>query len=305
MLWQLDMTGPRAPLPADPAEHPLRASLVRGDQAYARARPALLHLLRARDDAMIAEAVVARVNGLLSDLADRVQAIGADSDRAAILARLIGSDAVREHCQALALEWGLATRMEDGHALDPVLSPVLQAAIGGEGADHTELAMQALAAQARFAQTQRRMELPLEELPGEVLHAALLAGRGSRNTPIPEEERRARGAYREADTRLALLGRVASELLHEREAGLSITEAGVALWLTAVAQRSGQSRERIVFAAVDPHLGRLLLSLRAAGLAPGEAEQQVMQLHPDAELPRGLHDIGTREAAQWLAERQT
>jgi hypothetical protein len=37
--------------------------------------------------------------------------------------------------------------------------------------------MNLLAAQARFGQAQRRMRLPLAELPGDLLHGALIAMR--------------------------------------------------------------------------------------------------------------------------------
>ena len=93
-----------------------------------------------------------------------------------------------------------------------------------------------------------------------------------------------------------------------REAGahtpkvLNVEDAGVALWLSGLAARSGESRDRTACAAADPHLGRLLLTLRAAGATPVEAERQALRVQPDADLPRGLADVGTREAAQWLAE---
>jgi hypothetical protein len=79
----------------------------------------------------------------------------------------------------------------------------------------------------------------------------------------------------------------------------------VALWRSAVAARSGQDRDRTACAVADPSLGRLLLTLRAAGVAPAEAERQALRTQPDAVLPRGLQDIGTREAAQWLAAAQS
>ena len=70
----------------------------------------------------------------------------------------------------------------------------------------------------------------------------------------------------------------------------------------------GDIRDRdaveIACAAADPHLGRLLLTLRAAGAMPAEAERQALRIQPDADLPRGLADVGTREAAQWLADVQ-
>ena len=76
----------------------------------------------------------------------------------------------------------------------------------------------------------------------------------------------------------------------------------MALWLSILADGSGQSRDRTACAAADTHLGRLLLTLRAAGTPSAEAERQALRIQPDAEIPRGLDDVSTREATQWLAD---
>jgi hypothetical protein len=150
------------------------------------------------------------------------------------------------------------------------------------------------------------MALPLVELPAELFHAALVAaGRlaeGYGWQHVSGVQARLRSAYAEADTRLALMARLTAIAQDLAGQPLKIENWGVALWLSALADRSGESRDRTACAAADPQLGRLLLTMRAAGLAPAEAERQALQAQPDALLPRGLQDIGTREAAQWLAE---
>lgn len=312
MVAILSMTGPRAQTPADPADHPLRAALARGDRAHARSAPALEHLLAAPDQSLIEEAVVAQVRGMLADLARQLVEARLRSRpialavQEAMLARLLQDGELRAHCQALALEWRLARKLEAGFSIDPVLSPLLQAWVSEGDAGIGSLAMAALAAQARFAQAQRRMELPLAELPAELFHAALAAGREviPDGTPDadPQADARLRADYEEASSRLALLARLAREPGAQTTRVLAVEDAGVALWLSALAARSGESRDRTACAAADPHLGRLLLTLRAAGATPAEAERQALRVQPDAELPRGLEDIGTREAAQWLAE---
>lgn len=303
------MTSPRASNPVDPAEHPLRVALARGERVHAVSAPALQHLLAAPDHSLIEEAVVAQVRGMLTDLArqlveTRSQAIAATLAAAhePMLARLFELPDLRAHCQALALEWRLAQKLEAELALDPVLSPLLQAWVAGADAAAGSLAMAALAAQARFAQAQRRMELPLGELPAELFHAVLSATRDVVSDEAAEG--RLRSEYDEAASRLSLLARLAREAGAQAPKALTIEDAGVALWLSVVAARSGESRDRTACAAADPHLGRLLLSLRAAGMAPAEAERQALCVLPDADLPRGLADVGTREAAQWLAEVQ-
>jgi hypothetical protein len=305
VLVPSQMTASRAPTPADPADHPLRAALARGDRLSAQSALALPHLVGIESHALLGEAVVAQVAGMLADLARQLAeplAQGARTERAgeALSAALGANTLLCRHCQALAIEWRLSLQLEAERSLDPVLSPLLQALAGDDRPAVATLAMAALAAQARFAQAQRRMELPLAELPAELFDAVLNEARAT----IPElargePDRRAR--YDEGASRLALLGRLAAEP-EGALAALAIEEAGAALWLTLVAARAGGSRDAVAVAAADPHLARLLLTLRAAGSAPHEAERQAMILHPDALPPAGLQDIGTRAAAQWLAE---
>lgn len=311
MVTLLAMTGSRAPIPANPAENPLRAALARGDELLSRSRPALHHILAAQDCSLLSEAVVAQVRGMVADLADqlvdaRAAAVDPVAAREAVVARLLLVDALRAHCQALALEWRLAVRLEAELAIDPVLSPLLQALVTDADPGVGAIAMAALAAQARFAQAQRRMQLPLGELPAELFHAALLAAREAiveaGQDDSARAETRLRAGYEEGAGRLALLARLVAAAGSIPAPMPTIEDAGVALWLTALAARSGEDRERTACAAADPLLGRLLLTLRATGVAPAEAERQALRTQPDAVLPRGLQDIGTREAAQWLAE---
>lgn len=297
------MTAPRPPLPAEPADHPLRASLASGDRLFASSRVALPHLLRLSGQSLLCEAVMAQIAGMLVDLAMQLSALqdgGEPPD--AIAERLLSHEPLSRHCHALALEWFLAGRLQDERALDPVLAPAIQALVAGGGEEEADLAIQALAAQARFAQSRRRMELPLRELPAELFHAALLAARGDDARAPGPGETQIRGDYEEGETRLALMGRLAAGPLAEAAGALTLENAGVALWASAIASRARQDRARVICAAVDPHLGRMLLTMRAAGLSAAEAERQAYLLYPDIPLPDGLHDIGTREAAQWLTE---
>lgn len=311
MVTLLAMTGPRAPIPADPSEHPLRAALARGDDMLLRSGPALHQILAAEDRSLLSEAVVAQVSGMLSDLAgqffDAGLALGdLVAAREAVAAQLLQVDGLRSHCQALALEWRLAVRLEGELAIDPVLSPLLQALVADADPGVGAIAMAALSAQARFAQGQRRMQLPLAELPAELFHAALEAVRAT--VPATDHdgaarfEMRLRANYEEGAGRLALLARLAASADSIPSPMPAIEEAGVALWLSTLAARSGEERDRTTCAAADSLLGRLLLTLRAAGVAPSEAERQAVRVQPDAALPQGLQDVGTREAAQWLAE---
>lgn len=292
-------------------DHPLRAALVRGDKVRAQSGPALHHILVVQDRSLLSDAVIAQVGGMLSNLAAQlVDAYAAAVDPVAaredVRARLLMIDALREHCQALALEWRLAVRLEADLALDPVLSPLLQTLVADADSGISAVAMAALAAQARFAQGQRRMQLALGELPAELFHAALLAARDavidSGQDDPARAEARLRAGYQEGAGRLALFARLVAEAPDLPAPMPTIESAGTALWLSMLAERSGEDRDRTACAVADPLLGRLLLTLRAAGVSPVEAERQALRTQPDVELPRGLQDIGTREAAQWLAE---
>jgi len=306
MLSASFMVGPRASYPAEPAVHPLRAALAESERLLAASAPALAHLLSIPDRSLVSEAVVAQVSGMLADLAQRLATVAAgDGDREdavveTIRERLGQLEALRAHCLALALEWRLALQIEHEAGLDPVMSPLLQELVSLEGMD--SLAMAALAAQARFAQAQRRMQLQPEELPAEIFHDLLgiLAEVGGSHAPRAVAI--LRNLYDEATTRLALFARLALAPHDGRPRNLAVDDAGVALWLSALSMASGEDRGRTACAANDPTLGRLLLTLRAAGLTAADAERQALRLHPDAELPGGLEAIGTREAAHWLAK---
>lgn len=310
MLHSVTMTGPRAPTPAESAAHPLRVALARGDRLVDRSAPALRHLLAAPDRSLVSEAVVAQVGAMLDSLAWQLAlARGVEDDgelQNRLFERLVEIAELRAHCHALAFEWRLTLQLEAELALDPVLSPAIQAVVSEGEAIAAPLAIAALAGQARFAQSQRRMELRLAELPAELFHAVLTATRpvtGDEDaTAITQAETALRARYDEGATRLALLGRLVTGALPAAAPVLTVESAGVALWLSALAARTGESRDRTACATADPMLGRLLLTLRAAGLAPGEAERQALRVQPDAALPRGLGDVGTREAAQWLGE---
>lgn len=308
----LSMPGPRAQNQAEYSDHPLRAALVRGDRLLDRSGPALEHLLGIGNRSLLSDAVVAQVGAMLADLAERLASAigdGTQGDLAkSICDRLTRHEQLRRHCQSLALEWRLALLLEDQLALDPVLSPSFSVLVGGGDALISPLAMATLAAQTRFAQTSRRMELPLEELPAELFHEALEIARhelGPGDPTAKRGEARLRAAYDEGASRLALMARLVSGVDVREYRLFAVEEAGVALWLSALSASSGENRDVTACAAGDPSLGRLLLTMRAAGVASAEAERQVLSIHPDADLPRGLQDIGTREAAIWLVEARS
>ncbi len=309
----------RATTQADwPETEALREALSRGDRQIARVGPILEHLLSENDQSLFTDEIVARVRGMLRSLGQqllRAQAEatgqrGQDSFASAhvdeLVERFFGHRELVAHCHAITLEWQLAERLHDRHALDPVLSPMFRQLVGDENSDIASASMAALAAQTRFAQSQRRMELQAGELPAELFHQVLLLWRAfntdASDDAITRAELRLRSGYDEGAGRRALLARVVAGLGPQAHGALSVDHAGAALFLTALAARSGQTREQATWSVSGQHVARLLLGLRAAGLKPAEAQAQALKIDPRSETFGGLDELGTREAAQWLSD---
>ena len=240
---------------------------------------------------------------MLAELADGLLgAVTADAAQRDVLIRaLIDNPALLAHLHALALEWQLAQRLEGRLALDPVVSPLLQALISSPDVETQGLAMTFLAAQARWCQAQRRMKLAWEELPGDLLHAALLSVSATVGEAAARTDAAIRQSFDEATSRLGLAARLVASLEDGGRTALSISHAGVSLFLTALALRTGETRETATFSTHEAHLARLALGLRSAGLAPGEVCEQAMTLHGHAALPPGFERVDQGTAGRILA----
>ena len=285
---------------ANSVEAILRAELAAGDTAAVNSAPILRHLLDNGANSMFSDAIVAGVRGMLNDLAR--QLLDARVRASGELERL---DHLLGHVHALACEWQLTQQLHARLALDPVLSPLLQAQMASTDPDTASLAMKLLAAQARFCQEQRRMQLTLTELPGDLLHGALVAMRALTRIEDDSEAAAAEAAIRlefhEARTRLGLASRLISGMGGGALAALSIAHAGTALFLTALALASGQDRDLAVMSVNETQLARLSLSLRASGLKQPAVEEQFLALHPDIALPDGFEQLSPDQAAALLA----
>lgn len=295
----------------------LRDDLAQGDVLIGTLGPILRHLLANDDHSLFSDEIVARVRGMLEHVSAQLlhaqaEAAGIEDlrrfiadRREAFVETFLGHPALLNHCHALALEWQLTERLQARNGADPVRSPLLQALISSSEAATAGLAMMALAAQARFVQAQRRMELPLIELPADLFHAALITMRAQAG----EEEDEAAGAaetalrakFDEANSRLGLLARLVTGMGGGVIAALAIDHAGAAIFLTALAIGSGQGRDLAVLSTNDRQLARLALALRAAGLQPQAVEEQFLYLHPDIELPEGFEQLRVDRAAALLS----
>jgi len=300
-----------------PVEAILRDELLRGDIVLGTIGPVLGHLLANHDHSLFSDEIVSRVRGMIGDLARQMLAAQAEAADAAdprgaaeahgpgLTTALLAEERLVQHCHALALEWQLTARLEARNAIDPVLSPLLQALVASDDAGTASTAMAALAAQARFVQRQRRMELPLGELPADHFHQALTIWLERVEADDAQAAMRAaaalRDSYDESAGRIGLLGRLVHTMGAGALAALSISHAGAAIFLSALASASHQERELAIIATNDQQLARLSLSLRAAGLKPKAIEEQFLYIHPEVALPEGFDTLRADRAQALLA----
>ena len=297
-----------------PLEAVLREDLAHGDIVLGTMGPILGHLLAQHDHSLFSDEVVARVRGMVSHLAQQLSdATSAEPDEqlvapahSGLVSALSANIHLLVHCHALAIEAQLASRLETRSGVDPVLTPLLQALIASDDPATAATAMAALAAQARFVQQQRRMELPLTELPADLFHFSLTTWRGQIDEAGQEAaaaaEQTLRGLFDEGASRIGLLLRLASGMGPGVKAALTISHAGVGMFLTALAVASRQERDLVAISTNESQLARLALAMRAAGLKSSEVEEQFLFLHPDIALPAGFDLLRSDRAAGLLAQ---
>jgi hypothetical protein len=298
-----------------PVEAVLRGELAQGDVVLGTIGPILGHLLANQDHSLFSDEIVARVRGMAGHVARQLlhvegEAAGLDDPYQfaaegmdALANALVASLPFLTHCHALSLEWQLARRLEERSGIDPVLSPLLQALIASDDATTAATAMAALAAQARFMQQQRRMELSLGELPPELFHHAVTAwrSRAGEGEVAAQAEVRLRMAYDEGAGRIGLLARLVSGMGNGVRAALAISHAGTALFVSALASASEQDRDLVAVSTNESQLARLAISLRRAGLPPREVEEQFLCIHPEIALPEGFDQLRVDRAGALLA----
>ncbi len=298
-----------------PVETVLRTELAQGDVVLGTVGPILGHLLANQDHSLFSDEIVARVRGMIGHIARQLLNVQAEvagiADANAfaleksdgLVGALVTDLSFLTHCHALSLEWHLARRLEERSGIDPVLTPLLQALIASEDPATAATAMAALAAQARFMQQQRRMELSLGELPPELFHHAIVTWRAGAESDdsVEQTEVRLRMDYDEGAGRLGLLARLISSMGNGIRAGLAIGHAGVALFLSALAASSQQERDLVAIATNESQLARLALALRVSGLSAREIEEQFLCIHPEIALPEGFEQLRRDRAESLLA----
>jgi hypothetical protein len=233
---------------------------------------------------LLDDQTVIRVRALASDVA--AQLVGADVAQADTVRDLLAANrAILLHLHALAIETQLAATLAMRRAIDPVLPPLVRRRLdaGAVGDDVAALTTALLAAQTRLGEALRRMRLPLAELPGDLLHLAQAIRAAARDDHQGADRDFVPAAPDETRGRLALLRRLLASLGDDTAQALRIDEAGVALFLSALALASGFSREAVALATAEDDAIRLALLLRAAGLSRDEAAGQLLAIRPDAD----------------------
>ncbi|MGY6551943.1 MAG: hypothetical protein ACXIT4_08610 [Erythrobacter sp.] len=287
----------------------LYEGLQRSEHSLAAVIPVLRHLLVSEGPSLVNEAVVARVRGMLDDLARQAYfgkrpAAGPTSAAAPVIEdianRLADDSSLLAHIHTLALESQLAERFEQRLSLDPVLSPLMQELIASDDSMIAELAMNTLSAQARFIQGQRRMELPLVELPADLLGTVIRTAEDLAHPGAAGPMVALRATYDEAATRLALLERLVGAMRRAAVACLAFDRAGLALFASGLARLSGQMRAKTLMACSEQQGPRLALALRAAGLDGSAIERQGLLIGAGSNLGTGIDAISPAEARRYL-----
>lgn len=293
----------------------LRGELAQGDVILSTARPILRHLLANDDHALFSDEVIARIRGMMVHLArEMLHELAAElhiddrgafvSDREEALAgNLLEDGAFLGHAHALTIEAQLADRLNSRSGVDPVLSPLMQELTASTDEALAAAAMRVVAAQARFMQKVRRMELPLEELPAELFHAATKmlkksqAGHGEQAKAVCD---RLRENYAEGERRVSQMMRLVMATGPNASRALSVDHAGLSLFSTALAMACEQERDVVILSLGENQCARLAISLRAAGLGQPAVEEQFLYLHPDIPLPDGFSSLRSDRAAELL-----
>ncbi|MBC2666393.1 hypothetical protein H7F51_12760 [Novosphingobium flavum] len=288
------------------AELTVRADLARAGGVLAAIPPVLAHLVANQTHAVFSEEIVARTRGQVESLARALVRTADDLATAAegrvLAGALVEQPALLAHCHVLAIEAQLAERLARDGGIDPVLSPLLQEQIADPDPEAAGTAMKLLAAQARFTQCQRRMELPVGELAADLLPDVLLAFSLVGGPTADHAAHCLRDQFDEGQSRTALLARVVLGLDEGFGPALDLDQAGLALFLTAVALATGHERAAVVLATSQGQQSRLALILRLAGLSSAAIETVLIRLHPSAPLPRAAMSLERDAAIALLAE---
>ncbi|MEP5938920.1 MAG: hypothetical protein ABJ239_11380 [Erythrobacter sp.] len=293
----------------------LRAELAQGDQSLAGVAPVLVHLLSQSGQSLVSDQMVALMRGMLSGMASELleqldAEPGGQSDQSdlhhALVNALSNNTQLLSHCFANSIEAQISQRLERDLHMDQVLSPLLQELIASTDQELAELAMNVMAAQARFVQAQTRMRLPLSELPADLFRLVLMTcqevlSRES-ETNFKQASAKLTEGFDEASGRPALLSRLTIAMRGGANAALNIEHGGVALFASALAQITKQPRELAIIGCSDRQHARLALGLRAASQSYDRIEQVMAIVHPQVDMSPAFANLTPQAAKTMLSK---
>jgi len=302
----------------------LASGLARASAALDSTAPILRHLVLQEDRDVFGDAVIAHVRGMVADVARQLSlalceaggagegVVPSEIDVAAFSALLCGNGVFLAAMHGQALEWQLAQRLEQDHGVDMAVAPLIADAVAAQDGARSALAMAVLVAQSRFCQAQRRMQLPLDELPQDLFRIALgtLQAHAHERSEQDREEARSRAIIAERSLRLrfdaergrnALLRRLVDALPVPHDA-LNPLRAGPALFLTALARAMHAPREDAALLLAPAQMTRLVLVMRSAGVDGAALRATLGVFHPETVVPKDLDAMPPETAAACLAQ---
>ncbi len=297
----------------------MRQELAQGDIVIATVKPILRHLLANVDHGLFSDEVIATVRGMMLHLSSQILSAQAEStganDRTSFIAEyqddialaLLRDADFLAYAHAITVEALIAMRLSQRSGIDPVLSPLMQELAASKDENTAGDAMRVLAAQARYMQQQRRMELPLAELPQDLFDRALqICGDvcQERGLDAATAISKMRINYDPNQRRVAQITRLISAMQHNANRALEVDHAGLSIFVTALGMAAEQDRNTVILSLGENQFARLAVSLRAAGLGQSALEEQFLYLHPDIDLPEGFDTVRSDRAIAILSDAQ-
>lgn len=261
----------------------------------------LQHRITLGDPVLFGDEVVARTRGLLLHITEQVAGARPGASRAvpheldarsaeqrdAILQAVFADPALLSYAHASALEYAVTCRLAEEADLDPALSPLLQDLASRTDQAVSKLATAVIATQSRFLTDMRRMQMPLRQMPGELLHTALAIGRTYSDNALLADaiDQAVQVSYDEGATRLGLLTILANLDNFPRQRGLRLEDAGVALFVLGLSSVPGMAYEDAVLLLTRQQMLRLALVLRGAGCSSRTVNHNLFLLHEQVAAP--------------------
>lgn len=286
----------------------LRAELAADDRALSGMVPVLTHMLASPGEKMVSDDVLARLRGLIGSVARQLNAMGGISEPQhtdALALAIAENGNLLTHFYGLAIEGAITDWLIAERGIDPVLSTLLRELVGSKEAEIAQLAMSLMAAQARFAEGQRRADLAVFELPAGLFDEAIGVWKAwAKREPLPELakiEGDLRAQYDEGATRIGLIERLLSAIGAGGAVVCELETAGLAIFSSAVAKQTGQQRELVLLSCQPGQSLRLALALKICGLPEEAIMHQFDVLGRAVALPDDFADWKEDAATELLA----